>query len=119
MIIEEYPSFDLAAFIDNADQREPQASGTLTLEDIEQLMESMLDNARSEPEYFLISPETALLLWRLKHLCRLNEVHPLPRQKRRKCVMRKIYARRRKALRRIRQKVQSGAWVDEIGRAVQ
>jgi hypothetical protein len=107
-------TFDLSRFFGNTEQ--PQQGSVLTLELIDGLLETMYASAHAEPPLFLISPATAKLIWRLGRIAKLNEVCPLPQRKLRKCIMRKVYAKRHKAMQRIRRKEQSGAWMLEIGR---
>ena len=71
-----------------------------TLEDFRKIM-AWMDEWRSHPDYFLISPTTARLLRRLERLEALYAATALPRRRLRKCFERKVWARRRQGRRRI------------------
>jgi len=80
---------------------EPQEGGTVSLADIDQLLEAMQNDAHADPCYFYISIEIAKRIWRFSQLAKLDAANPLPQRKLRKHIMRKIYARRRKGRERI------------------
>lgn len=75
-----------------------------TLDDMARLFEHLKNAARAGPTYFTVSPKTAKRIWRFTELAKLDKACPLPTFKLRKCIMRKIYAKRHAGLARINRK---------------
>lgn len=78
-----------------------QGTGVLALDDIWQFVQAMFDHERTEPVYFLVSPKTMRRLRRWERLRPLYAATALPRRKLRKCVERRILARRAQGRRHI------------------
>jgi hypothetical protein len=85
----------LGSLVSSASQA---TTGVVTAADIEALFKAMYDNARTEPDYFFVSPETVWLLRR----ARIYGVNHAPRRKLRKCFARKRNAVMSRGIRRLR-----------------
>lgn len=85
---------------------DPNATGTLSSADIQEMMDQMFAHAQPEPEMIYIPIERARQLRHMYRVGDLYRAHPRPRYKLRKCHMRSLQATWTQGLRRIRKQEQ-------------
>jgi hypothetical protein len=85
----------------NLENTTTAGSGMLTLVEMNALFQSLYENARAEPDVWVVSPCTVKRLRHFERVGKVNRAHPLPQRTLRKCHMRRVIARRQQGMARI------------------